>query len=79
MTASRSTISFTEDNWAKLSKSKNKSQVVNAALAFYFDGCEMLSQKEEEFILNELEHYRVTGECYSTEEVFGEDFLDRYK
>ena len=44
--------------------------MVNAALQFYFDSKELLKQKEEEFILNELANYEETGEAYSFEETF---------
>lgn len=70
MPASRSTISFNEDNWNKMQKSSNKSKVVNTALKFYFDSKELLKKKEEEFILNELAHYEQTGEIYTFEETF---------
>ena len=70
MSASRSTISFTEQNWEKLQNHNNKSKMVNAALQFYFDSKELLKQKEEEFILNELANYEETGEAYSFEETF---------
>ncbi len=70
MPASRSTISFTEQNWKKLSEIDNKSKTVNIALKFFFDSKELLKKKEEEFILNELQHYNDTGESYSFEETF---------
>jgi hypothetical protein len=70
MPASRSTISFTEQNWRKLESSNNKSKVVNIALRFFFDSKELLKEKEEDFILNELQHYDDTGESYSFEETF---------
>jgi len=44
--------------------------MVNVALQFYFDSRELLKQKEEEFVLNELAHYEETGEVYSFEETF---------
>ncbi|MFC1615923.1 hypothetical protein ACFL21_02175 [Patescibacteria group bacterium] len=70
MPASRSTVSFTESNWEKLAKSDNKSKTVNIALKFYFDSKELLKQKQEEFILNELQHYEDTDKAYSFEETF---------
>lgn len=70
MPASRSTISFTEQNWQKLEASENKSKTVNVALKFFFDSKELLKEKEEDFILNELQHYEDTGEAYSFEETF---------
>lgn len=70
MPASRSSISFTEDNWDKIQSASNKSKVVNTALKFYFDSKALLKQKEEEFILKELSHYEDTGEVYSFEETF---------
>lgn len=70
MSASRSTISFTEQNWQKLANSENKSKTVNVALKFFFDSKELLKEKEEDFILNELQHYDDTGESYSFEETF---------
>lgn len=72
MPASRSTVSFTESNWKKLQKSENKSKTVNIALKFYFDSREILKKREEEFILNELEHYEKTGESYSFDETFND-------
>ena len=70
MPVSRSTISFTDQNWQKLAKTENKSKTVNIALRFFFDSKELLKKREEEFILNELEHYADTGESYSFDETF---------
>lgn len=70
MSASRSTISFDENNWELLQKETNKSKLVNVALHFYFDSKKLLKKKEEEFILNELANYEDTGEVYSFEETF---------
>lgn len=70
MIASRSTISFTENNWTEIKKEGNKSKLVNKALEFYFSSKKLLKQKEEEFILNELAHFENTGEVYSFEETF---------
>lgn len=70
MPASRSTISFEEQNWKALQKAKNKSKVVNIALKFYFTSKAALKKKEEEFILNELARYENEGETYSFEETF---------
>ncbi|NQV90835.1 hypothetical protein HQ487_05545 [Candidatus Uhrbacteria bacterium] len=64
MPASRTTISFNEQNWKTLEKAENKSAVVNQALHFFFSAKKTLKQKEEEFILNELAHYTETGESY---------------
>jgi len=65
MPASRTTISFNEKNWKALLKAKNKSALVNQALQFFLSAKMTLQQKEEEFILCELEHYNETGESYS--------------
>ncbi|KKQ72173.1 MAG: hypothetical protein UT33_C0005G0094 [Candidatus Peregrinibacteria bacterium GW2011_GWC2_39_14] len=70
MPASRSTISFSEQNWKKLSDSDNKSKIVNTALKFFFDSKDLLKKREEEFILNELCHYEKTGESYGFDETF---------
>ncbi len=70
MSASRSTISFTEDNWKAIGNADNKSKMVNVALSFYFDSKKLLKKKEEEFILGELAHYENTGESYSLEATF---------
>ena len=70
MSASRSTISFTEENWNKLAKGKNKSKMVNIALKFFFDSKDHLKESLEEFVLNELKHYEDTGESYSFEDTF---------
>ncbi len=70
MPASRSSVSFTESNWKKLSRVDNRSKVVNIALQFYFDSKDLLKEKEEEFILAELGHYEDSGEVYSFEDTF---------
>jgi len=70
MPASRSTVSFDEQNWNALQNVKNKSKVVNTALKFYFASKAALKKKEEEFILNELAHYENEGEIYTFEETF---------
>lgn len=70
MAASRSTISFEQENWQKLEKEANKSQTVNIALKFYYSSKEKLKKAEEEFILNELAHFEETGESYNEDEVF---------
>lgn len=70
MLASRSSISFSEDNWNKIQAAKNKSKVVNTALKFYFDSKEIIKKKEEDFILNEWAHYEETGECFTYDETF---------
>lgn len=70
MSASRSSISFSEENWSKLQSVNNKSKMVNAALKFYFDSKELVKKKEEEFILNEIAHYEATGESYTWDETF---------
>ncbi len=72
MPASRSTISFQDQNWKKLQKEKNKSRLVNKALHFYYSSQELLKKKEEEFILNELAHFEQTSESYTFEETFDE-------
>ena len=70
MTVVRSTVSFVESNWKKIAKAKNKSKVVNDAIAYYFAAKDYLKEKEEEFILGELKHYQETGEAYTFEETF---------
>jgi len=70
MSASRSTVSFNEENWKALQEVRNKSKVVNLALEFYFDAKRLMKKKEENFILNELKHYEDTDESYSFEETF---------
>ena len=70
MPASRSTISFEEQNWKILQEQKNKSKVVNTALRFYFNSKDLLKKKEEEFIINELAHYENHKETYSFKETF---------
>jgi len=70
MTTARSTISFTGNNWEKLKSAKNRSKTVNLALSFYFESQKVLKKKEEEFILNEVAHYRDSEESYTFEETF---------
>lgn len=70
MAASRSSISFEQENWQKLQNEENKSQTVNIALRFYYSSRDRLKQAEEEFILNELVNFENTGESYSEDEVF---------
>ena len=68
MSVSRTTISFSEQNWKTLKKASNKSAVVNQALQFFFSAKKTLKQREEEFLLNELAHYAETEESYSLNE-----------
>lgn len=70
MPASRSTVSFNEENWKALQDVPNKSKVVNLALEFYFDAKRLMKKKEEDFIMNELRHYEASDESYSFEETF---------
>ncbi|MBI5415060.1 hypothetical protein HZA38_06140 [Candidatus Peregrinibacteria bacterium] len=72
MSVVRSTISFTPQNWGKVTSAANKSKVVNTAVEYYFRAQDYLAKKEEEFILQELKHYKKTGERYTFEEVFGQ-------
>ncbi|MBT5808548.1 hypothetical protein HOI18_04720 [Candidatus Uhrbacteria bacterium] len=68
MPASRTTISFNEQNWKEVSKAKNKSAFVNNAVNFFVSTKKALKKKEEEFLLNELAHFEETNETYSLEE-----------
>ncbi len=70
MKASRSTVSFTSDNWSKLLKVPNKSLLVNKALEFYFSAQDHVKKAEADFIMKEIAHYESTGESYSHEETF---------
>ena len=70
MLTSKSTISFTENNWKRIKNAKNKSKVINKALSFYFDSKAHLKQKEEDFILEEHKNYKKNGEIYSHDQVF---------
>lgn len=70
MTATRSSISFNQNNWKQIANSKNRSALVNKALEYYFKAQAFLKSKEEEFILSELEHYQKTGEHYTFDETF---------
>lgn len=72
MSVTRSTVSFTDQNWNEVSKAKNKSRLVNQALTYFFDAQKFLKEKEEEFILNELKHYQDTGEHYTFDETFSD-------
>ena len=72
MSASRSTVSFTEKNWEKLSQVKNKSLLVNTALKFFFDAEDVVTKTEKEFILSELKHYKKSGESYKLKDVINE-------
>lgn len=72
MPATRSTISFTEDNWHKIESEKNKSKLVNQAIEYFYKSKDFLKNKEEDFILNELAHFDAVNESYSYEETFGE-------
>ena len=70
MSVTRSTVSFTENNWNKISGTSNRSKLVNDALAYFFAAKDYLKEKEEEFILNELKHYQDSDEHYTFEETF---------
>lgn len=70
MTATRSTISFTKDNWKHLEKADNRSQIVNKAIKYYFDSQKFLEEKEKEFIFSEFKKYSKTKKSYSFEETF---------
>jgi len=72
MAVNRTTISVNQDNWAKIKNVKNRSKVINVALEYYFKAQEFLANKEQEFILTELNHYLETGESYSFEETFND-------
>jgi len=75
MSVVRSTISFQPQNWKKIACVKNRSKLVNKALEYYFTAQDFLKKKEEEFILQELGHYRKTGERYSLEKTLEEDII----
>ncbi len=68
MSVSRTTISFNEQNWKEVAKTKNKSAFVNDAVKFFISAKKTLKLREEEFILNELAHFEETGESYSLRE-----------
>ena len=70
MAVARSTISFTENNWQKLQNARKRSALVNKAIQYYFDANAFLKRKEEEFILEEFQHYLNTGEAYTFDETF---------
>jgi len=70
MSVTRSTVSFTENNWNRITDASNKSKLVNEALSYFFAAKDYLKEKEEEFILNELKHYKDSGEHYTFEETF---------
>lgn len=70
MSATRSTISFNQNNWKRIANSKNRSALVNKALDYFFKAQSFLKSKEEEFILSELERYEKTGEHYTFDETF---------
>lgn len=73
MPAIRSTISFTQKNWKNIQDEKNRSKLVNTAVEYYLKAQNFLQEKEQEFILQELNHYEDTGESYSFDETFAED------
>ena len=66
----RSTIAFAEKNWQKLATQKNRSKLVNTALDYYFRAQGFLQEKEEEFFLQEMKHFKDSGESYTFEETF---------
>ena len=70
MSVTRSTIAFSPDNWEKIEKTNNRSRLINEALSYFFNAKEFLKEKEEEFILGELAHYKNTGEHYTFDETF---------
>jgi hypothetical protein len=70
MTATRSTISFTKENWKHIEKANNRSQVVNSAIKYYFESQKFLEEKEKEFILSEFKKYSKTKKSYSFKETF---------
>lgn len=70
MSVSRSTISFSEENWKKISDEKNKSKLINTALRYFFDAQDYLKQAEQNFILDEWQHYKKTEESYTFDETF---------
>lgn len=72
MSVTRSTISFEPENWSKIQGADNRSRLVNEALAYFFSAKDFLKEKEEEFILGELAHYKKTGEHYSFDETFND-------
>ena len=70
MAATRTSISFNQNNWEKLAAEPNRSKIVNEAVDFFYNAQKFLKEKEEEFILGELAHYQKTGEHYTFEETF---------
>jgi len=58
MPVMRSTISFHPLNWKRVKNKKNRSKTINAALDYYYKAQEFLKKKEEEFILQEFEHFQ---------------------
>lgn len=70
MSVTRSTVSFTENNWNRITDANNRSKLVNDALTYFFTAQDYLKEKEEEFILGELKHYQDSGEHYTFEETF---------
>jgi len=73
MSVTRTTISVSAENWEYLKTIKNRSREVNHALNYYLKAKKFLAQKEEEFLLLELEDYYKEPEKGKTfEEIFGE-------
>lgn len=73
MTITRSTISFTQQNWQGLKNAPNRSKLVNKALSYYFKAQNFIKNKEEEFLLLELADYQQNPTKGKTfEEIFGE-------
>ena len=70
MTATRTSIAFNQDNWNKLASEPNRSKIVNKAVDLFYKTQQMLKEKEEAFLLDEIAHYMNTGEHYTFEETF---------
>ena len=77
MAVQRGSVSFDPQNWKRLSRSSNKSKVVNDALRLYFmmetlraeQECEW-SEKEITVLKKEWDHYKKSGESYGYDETF---------
>ena len=73
MSVTRSTVSFTQQNWQGLKNAPNRSKLVNKALDYYFKAQNFIKDKEEEFLLLELADYQQNPAKGKTfEEIFGE-------
>jgi len=77
MAVKKTSISFTPAVWDGLSQYKNKSKIVNEALALFFSLEQRRGEKEleisnaeEEILLREWEKYKKTGEFFSYKETF---------